>query len=64
MSTSFAYEDDYDDPDYGRHLEPLAEPGRGCCFPGRCLTVGDHDPAECVSAEMVEEYERNLRKEQ
>lgn len=32
---------------------------RDCRFPGQCLMLGDHLPAECHTAEMVEQYEND-----
>lgn len=35
---------------------------RGCCMPGRCLMVGEHYASECHDAEMLEAFEREMRR--
>lgn len=45
-----------DDDMYGDHEEFR------CCMPDRCLMVGEHYASECHDAEMLESWEREMKR--
>lgn len=34
----------------------------GCCFPGECCMPGPHLKSECHTAQMVRDFERDMRR--